>query len=288
MGIGDDAALVRPRRGWELALTTDLFLEGVHFRRDRDPAPVCGRRLATRALSDLAAMGAEPLALLVSLAAPATLPPAWAHGLMRGLLAAAAEAGAGLIGGDSSAASHLALDVVGVGQLPPRTALLRSGARAGDGIYVSGPLGLAALGRELAHGGKPPRTALDRQALAAHQRPRARWELGQRLRGRARSAMDLSDGLALDLHRLCRAGGVGAVLEPDALPAPAGLERALFGGEDYELLFTLPARQPPPRGFAVHRIGSITANPDIWLQTPPGSRRRLPAQGWESWRRPAK
>ncbi|MGH9519174.1 MAG: AIR synthase related protein, partial [Terriglobales bacterium] len=109
MGIGDDAALVRPRPGWELALTTDLFLEGVHFRRDRDAAPVCGRRLATRALSDLAAMGAQPLALLVSFAAPATLPRIWARGLMRGLLAAAAAAGAALIGGDSSAATTVLL-----------------------------------------------------------------------------------------------------------------------------------------------------------------------------------
>lgn len=282
LGIGDDAAVVRPRQGWELALTTDLFLEGVHFRRDRDSAPVCGRRLATRALSDLAAMGAQPLALLLSCALPRAVPPAWARGLVRGLMAAADEAGAGLIGGDSSASTALMLDVVGVGQLPSGTALARSGARPGDRIFVSGPLGLAALGRELAHGGRPPRSAVERQALRAHRRPRARWELGQRLRGRANAAMDISDGLALDLHRLCRASNVGAELEAGMIPAPAGLERALHGGEDYELLFTLPPRQPPPRGFEMYSIGTVTRALGLWLRTPNG-RRRLPARGWENW-----
>lgn len=278
LGIGDDAAVVRPRSGWELVLTTDLFLEGVHFRRDRDPAPVCGRRLATRALSDLAAMGASPLALLLSSAMPRALPAAWARRLVRSIVAAGREAGAALIGGDSSAASTLAFDVVGVGQLPAGTALLRSGARPGDKIYVSGSLGLAALGRELLHGGKKPRSALERQAWAAYRRPRARWELGQRLRGRASAAMDISDGLALDLHRLCRASGAGAELNPAAIPAPAGLDRALYGGEDYELLFTLPARKLPPRGFDLHAIGRITRAPGLWME-----RRRLPPRGWENW-----
>jgi len=291
LGIGDDAALLRPRRGWELAITTDLMIEGVHFVRGRDTAASCGRRLATRALSDLAAMGAEPLALLVSSAYPAALPTAWARQLYRGLLAAGAEAGAGLAGGDVSAAppgvDKIFLDVVGVGQAPAGRALCRSGARAGDRIFASGRLGEAAWGRELVHGGTAARSRVDRRARARHLRPRARWELGQALRGRASAAIDLSDGLATDLHHLCEESGVGAEIEAErlpALPGEAGLRRALFGGEDYELLFTLPAGVAPPRGADVHEIGTIAAARGVWLRHG-GRRARLAAGGWEHWRR---
>ena len=283
VGIGDDAAILRPRRGWELAITTDLFVEGVHFLRRRDAAASCGWRLAARAVSDLAAMGAEPLALFVSSAYPAALDPAWPRQLYRGLMAAAAAAGCGVAGGDVSAAAGdaILLDVVGAGQVPSGQALRRSGARPGDRLFVSGVLGEAARGRALAHAGLVPRTAADRRALARHRRPRARWELGLALRGRASAAMDVSDGLATDLHRLCAASRVGAELLADRVPAlarPDGLALALAGGEDYELLFTLPPRRRPPPG--THEIGRILAVPGVCLVRG-GRREPLAPAGWE-------
>ncbi|MGH9486358.1 MAG: thiamine-phosphate kinase [Terriglobales bacterium] len=282
LGIGDDAAVVRPRRGWELVLTTDLLAEGVHFVRALDPAVTCGRRLATRALSDLAAMGAEPLALLVSSALPAALPLDWARALYRGLLAAAREAGAVLAGGDSSASPRgVVLDVVGVGQVPLGQALRRSGARAGDRIFVSGALGEAAWGRELVQGSQPARTTAERRARRRHLHPCARWELGQALRNRAGACLDLSDGLAVDLHHLCRESGVGAEIVAAALPAPAGLQRALYGGEDYELLFTLPSRRRPPSLPGLHEIGRITSARACWLVN--GGRQLLKQRGWQHW-----
>lgn len=288
LGIGDDAALLRPRRGHEVVLTTDLMVEGVHFLREREPAVVVGRRLATRALSDLAAMGAEPLALLVSTAYPAGLPTAWPRGLYRGLLAAAHAAGARLAGGDVSASpGGIVLDVVGVGQAPAGRALRREGARAGDLIYVSGALGEAAWGRELVQSGGAPRTAAERRACRRHLRPRARWELGQALRGVASAAIDLSDGLATDLHHLCRESGVGAVIEAGRLPAAPGadgLRRALVGGEDYELLFTVPPRRRLPAAAAGARcIGEVIAGRRLWLQPAQGPRRLLPDRGWQHW-----
>lgn len=288
LGIGDDAALLHPRRGQQVVLTTDLMVEGVHFLRARDAPAVVGRRLATRALSDLAAMGAEPLALLVSSAYPDKLAAAWPRGLYRGLLAAAHAAGARLAGGDvSSSPGGIVLDVVGVGQVPAGRALRRDGARPGDRIYVSGTLGEAASGRELAHSGRVPRTAAERRARRRHQHPRARWELGQALRGIASAAMDLSDGLATDLHHLCRESRVGAVIEAGSLPVPPGadhLRRALFGGEDYELLFTVPPKRRLPAAAAgAHEIGEVLAGRRVWLQPASGARRPLPDRGWQHW-----
>ncbi len=290
LGIGDDAAIVRPRRGCDLVLTTDLMVEDVHFLRRRDPAAVCGRRLATRALSDLAAMGAEPLALLVSSVYPPGLPAAWPRQFVRGLLQAAAEAGAQLIGGDVSSAARaggIVLDVIGAGQAPAGQALLRSGARPGHRLFVSGPLGEAALGRELVHSARSPRTAIERRARARHLRPRARWELGQALRRSASAAIDISDGLATDLRHLCRASGVGAEILAESLCDAAGqdaLDRALFGGEDYELLFTLPPGREPPAGFALRQIGRILPARRLWL-IQAGRRLPLPAGGYQHWAR---
>ncbi|MGH9413048.1 MAG: thiamine-phosphate kinase [Terriglobales bacterium] len=283
LGIGDDAALLRPRRGCEMVLTTDMLVEGVHFLRARDTAAICGRRLATRVLSDLAAMGAEPLALLVSAALPAELASAWGRAFYRGFLGAAKEAHAVLAGGDSSASPHgIVFDAVGVGQVPGGGALCRSGARPGDRIFVSGPLGEAAWGRELVHSGAAVRSPAARRARERHRRPRARWELGMALRGRASAAMDLSDGLATDLAHLCDESGVGAEIKAASLPAPAGIERALYGGEDYELLFTLPPRRLP-RVSGVVAIGTVTAAAGCWLLDADQRRHRLASRGWQHW-----
>lgn len=295
LGIGDDAALLRPRRGYELAVTTDLLVEDVHFLREYDPAVSCGRRLVARALSDLAAMGAEPLALLVSSVYPASLPASWPRQMVRGLLAATREAGARLAGGDVAAAppgaGKIILDVVGVGQVPAGMALRRSGARPGDRVYVSGRLGEAARGRELVHATGVARSAEDRRARNRHLHPRARWELGLALRGIASAAIDVSDGLATDLRHICEESGVGAEIDPEQLPVlttDVDLRRALFGGEDYELLFTVPTRRTRSveqlrQRFVLVEIGVITVGRGVQLRR--GNRRsRLPDRGWEHWR----
>lgn len=294
LGIGDDAALFDLGRGYEGALTTDLFLEDVHFLRAADPAVVCGRRCATRALSDLAAMGAAPVAIFLSVAFPAGAAERWRRDFFRGVRLSAAEAGAVLAGGDLAASpGGLMADVVGLGRVRRGQALLRSGARPGDLIFVSGTLGLAARGRALAHGGAAPAGAGDRAALARHRHPQARWALGgalaeQRL---ASAAIDISDGLSTDLDHLCEESGVAAVIDAARIPAtaaPGGLELALHGGEDYELLFTVPPRRRAALARLAHaaapvEIGVIRAGRGMWLRRD-GRVRRLQAGGWEHFR----
>lgn len=235
LGIGDDCAIYRPRRGEDLLFKIDPMIEDIHFRRDQPPA-VIGHRALARNLSDIAAMGGTPDFCLVSLAVPAKLGEnsveQWIDEFYRGLMALARRTSTALAGGHLAQAEKIYCDVVVSGSVPRGKALLRSGARPGDLLYVSGRLGKSWEGRI-----------------------QPRLELGQALRGRATSCMDLSDGLALDLHRLCLASGVAAVLERVPMVRGATLERALHGGEDYELLFTLPLRKSPPRGTTL--VGSI-------------------------------
>jgi thiamine-monophosphate kinase len=234
-GIGDDCAILRTRPGEDLLVTTDMTIEGVHFRR-RMPAEAVGRRALARALSDIAAMGGDPRWALVSLAVGRRAGDRWVDGFYRGFLAVARETGVALIGGDLARSRRLVADVVVIGTTPKGAALRRDGARPGDLIYVSG-----ALGR--------PWTV----------EPRPRLALGRYLRGRATAALDLSDGLAIDLHRLCVESRVAATID-SPLPSWPGatLDAALHGGEDYELLFTarpttrIPARH---RGVPLTRIG---------------------------------
>lgn len=308
LGIGDDGAVLRLPPGEDLVVTTDLFLEGVHFLRARERASDCGYRCAARALSDLAAMGARPVALFVSLALPRLDAARWGRAFFRGLLAAGREAGAVLAGGDLAASPRGPVaDIAGLGAVRRGKALTRAGARPGDRIFISGRLGMAALGRAWVlpgdgpGGGKkggaggrraarPPLAALLRQ-----RRPRARWELGMVLAARrlATAAMDVSDGLGLDLARLCAASGVGAVIQAGDLPRPPGkdgLRLALGGGEDYELLFTTPPRRAGEvlrlraGGATVTQIGEITAAPGLWLRQA-GRLRRLAPRGWDHFRR---
>ena len=290
LGIGDDAAILRPRPGHDLVLTTDLLLEGVHFLPAHDGAATCARRLLARALSDLGAMGAQPRAIFLSCALPEVLPKGWERLFFRTLIREAGLASATLAGGDTGRSpGGILLDVVGVGEVPRGRALLRRGARAGDALYVSGELGLAALGRELRHGGRPPRTALARRAVRRHQRPEARWRLGLALRGLAGACIDISDGLSTDLAHLCEESGVAALVEAAALPAPAGLKRALHGGEDYELLFSVPKRHEPAlRRLQSHpdfplltRIGTFQPGRGVRLKPADGPPTRLPPAGWE-------
>ena len=225
LGIGDDCAIYRPRVGEELLFTTDQMVEGVHFTQAQSAASI-GERALARSLSDIAAMGGEPRFCIVAIAAP---DPKWIEDFYRGLLRLAKRTGTTLAGGDLARDEKIRCDVMVCGSAPRGKALRRDGARVGDSIFVSGRLG------------KP----WDR-------RIEPRLELGKKLRGRATACIDLSDGLSLDLHRLCVASGVAA--EIDRVPAMRGatMERALHGGEDYELLFTAGNA---PRG--VTRIGRV-------------------------------
>ncbi len=230
LGIGDDCAIYRaPGSSEDLLLTTDLLVEDVHFRRNTHSAADVGWKALARGLSDVAAMGGDPRFCLLSLALPPWADAKWVDGFYTGLLKLAARAGAPLIGGDLGTAEKLACDIVACGSTPRGRALRRDGARAGDLIYVSGSLGGAALG--LAGGSAAARKK--------HLRPEPRLELGRYLRdGRATAAMDISDGISLDLHRLSKASGLSAEIETPPVFRGATLEQALHGGEDYELLFT--------------------------------------------------
>ncbi len=254
MGIGDDCAVVRPRgAGEDWLLTTDMVIEDIHFSREMHPAQAVGHRVLARGLSDIAAMGGEPRFCLLSLALAPWSDSRWVDAFFRGFFRLARRTGTTLAGGDLAHAEKLACDVVVCGALPRGRALRRDGARAGDHIFVSGVLGGSALGLRARRG----------PAWKLHLHPEPRLELGRYLRKtlKATAAMDLSDGLSLDLHRLSLASGLSASLdrEPPAFRG-ASLEDALHGGEDYELLFTLPPRARPPaeyEGLALTRIGTM-------------------------------
>lgn len=253
-GIGDDCAIYRPPDSPEdMVFTTDLLLEDVHFRRATHSPADIGWKAAARGLSDVAAMGAEPRFCLLSLAVPDDVDQRWVDLFFRGFFALTHSHRTPLAGGDLARAAKVACDIVVCGALPRGTALLRSGARPGDSIYVSGVLGGSALGLASSRG----------RALRRHLRPQPRLALGRFLRQKlgATAAIDLSDGLSTDLHRLCRQSRVSAVLDA---PLPvfhgAALEQALHGGEDYELLFTVPPRTKVPacfQGLPLTRIGAI-------------------------------
>jgi thiamine-monophosphate kinase len=231
LGIGDDCAIFRPRAREDLLFTTDQMIEGVHFRHARDPG-FLGHRALARSLSDIAAMGGEPRFCLVALAIPRRLREKWIETFYRGLLRLARKTGTALAGGDLAHDYKVHCDVMVCGAVPRGKALRRDGAGPGEILYVSGRLG------------KP----WDR-------RIEPRLALGKSLVGRATACIDLSDGLSLDLHRFCLASGVAAEVDRVPLAPGSGLNRALHGGEDYELLFTMPVGIEPPRG--VTRIGKI-------------------------------
>ena len=233
VGIGDDCAIFRPRPNEDLLFKTDPLIEGVHFT-DAMPPEAVGARALARSLSDIAAMGGEPRFCLVSLATGPNHNEIWMKSMFRGLLRLARRTNTVLAGGDLSHTLHdTHIEVMVCGAVPKGQALRRDGAQPGDAIYVSGRLG------------KP------------WDRPiQPRLALGQQLHGIATACMDLSDGLSLDLHRLCKASGVSAQIDRVPIATGSTEDRALHGGEDYELLFTLPANKVAPRGTT--RIGTIT------------------------------
>ncbi len=320
LGIGDDCAILAPPRGHEIVLTTDLSLEGRHFRRDWHPARSVGHRALARGLSDLAAMGARPLAAFLSIAIPRAVAAEakWIEGFLDGLLALAAATKTPLAGGDTAeaACNDITIDIVLLGATPTGRALRRTGAQPGDRIFVTGALGGSAA--ELASvsslaPNKTPHTARARPHSAAvlsrnagndtanhpHLYPQPRLAVGQSmLRRRLASAcIDLSDGLSTDLAHLCTASNVAAEIETALLPLhpltrtqspESALHSALHGGEDYELLFTAPPSASVPRNIAgvpLTRIGEIRRagrnRPLMTLIAPDGTRTPLDPGGWE-------
>jgi len=230
LGIGDDCAIFRPRAGEDLLFTTDQSIEDVHFTRLLGAAPI-GERALARSLSDIAAMGGDPKFCLVALAAPAKHEK-WIGEFFGGLLGLARRTKTPLAGGDLARSEKIYCDVMVCGAVPRGKALRRDGARPGDELFVSGRLG-----------------------KSWKRRIQPRLALGRYLRGKATSCIDLSDGLSLDLHRLCLASDVAAELDRVPVAPGSTLDRALDGGEDYELLFTLPAGRKAPPG--TRRIGRI-------------------------------
>ena len=257
LGVGDDAALLQPRKGMALAVSTDLLLEGRHFRAGAAPRPLGHKALAVN-LSDMAAMGASPRWATLALALPSA-DEAWLAQFADGFFALAERFGLALVGGDTTRGA-LAICVTILGEVPTSEALRRDGALPGDDIWVSGELGAAAYG--LSHPEDPA-------AAKRLEEPEPRVALGQRLQGIANSAIDVSDGFAQDLGHILERSGVGAVVHYERLPKftmEARLESncVLSGGDDYELVFTAADTQRPAIeriakeiGLALTRVGEI-------------------------------
>lgn len=278
LGVGDDCALLTPSPGMQLATSSDMLVEGRHFLSTVQPERLGHKALAVN-LSDLAACGARPLAFTLALALP-RVDEAFLAGFSRGLFALADAHGCELVGGDTTQ-GPLNICITVFGEVPPGQALLRSGARAGDDLYVSGTVGDARLALEAFRGQVAlPGEAFERTRRAMEQ-PVPRVTLGLALRGLASSAIDVSDGLLGDLGHILRRSGVGAAVEVDTLPCSADLaaqpealrrECGLAGGDDYELLFTAPqavaarvAAAGRECGVPVTRIGRIEAAPGLRL-----------------------
>jgi thiamine-monophosphate kinase len=305
VGIGDDCAVLRfpPRAGRgrgggkDTLVTTDFTLEGIHFRRDWHSPESVGHRCLARGLSDIAAMGGEPVAVFLSLALPRDLPQSWVGRFARSLLSLAERYGCTLAGGDTAESPNgILADIIVVGAVPRGKAMLRSRARPGDRIYVSGELGGSAAA--VAQMRARPKRKLNLREYPRHFFPEPRVELGRILRekGLASAMIDTSDGLSTDLAHICEESGVGAELQAEAIPlASVGkpsrevdLLLALHGGEDYELLFTAPrSKRIPARiaGIPISHIGQITRGKKIFLSNRGGVGCELQPRGWEHFRK---
>jgi thiamine-monophosphate kinase len=298
LALGDDAALWSPTRGYETILTCDWFLEDSHFLRDKHAPEAVGWKCLARAVSDIAAMGGKPRCFLLSLALPSTLTGKWLSSFLRGLRRASGRLGCELAGGDITRQEKVLISVTVIGECHRRLAVVRSRARPGDMLFVSGTLGEADLGlRELLrHRGMGKATGT---ALRKHLYPEPRLALGRWLaeKALATAMMDISDGLSTDLPRLCQASRVGAQVTANALPvspladAKDAQELALHGGDDYELLFTVEAKKASrlPRrfqGLRLTHIGEITRSRRIVLKTNEGKTTPLLSRGWDPFRKP--
>jgi thiamine-monophosphate kinase len=306
LGIGDDAMVVARDRSPDLVVTTDAFVEDIHFWADRHPADSIGYKAVARATSDLAAMGATPSVFLLTLALPKSRQGKWLGAFLRGMSRAARELELTLVGGDTTRSKLVSINVTVFGEVTRGHAVSRSGARPGDCLFVSGKLGQAQLGLEIVRRGLVGNRSLG-ELLKPHLYPRVQIDLGAFLaKHRLASAMmDISDGLSTDLARLCVASGVGALLIEGQIPrvkipsnvarrlgrrATDPLRMALHGGDDYELLFTVPKRLVPrlskAPGFEnLTAIGEIHRGRGISLVGEDGRIRALASGGWDPFRK---
>lgn len=298
LGVGDDCALLAPAAGMQLAVSSDLLVEGRHFLSTVEPARLGHKALAVN-LSDLAACGAKPLAFTLALALP-TVDDAWLEGFSHGLFALADAHDCELVGGDTTR-GPLNICITAFGELRPGQALRRGAARAGDDLYLSGRTGEARLALALLQGeawaggaGVLHATPGLRQRL---DRPTPRLALGQALAGVARAAIDVSDGLAGDLGHILQASGLGAELDLPAVPVAPALQALpparqwdclLHGGDDYELLFTAdPGSRAAIEAAAqasatpVARIGHLTSEPGVWGVHANGTRHAVATRGFD-------
>jgi thiamine-monophosphate kinase len=311
-GIGDDAAVIVPGRNADLVVTCDAFLEGVHFLADRHPSDSVGYKSLARAASDIAAMGAAPRFFLLTLALPETRTGEWLGGFLRGMRRAARHLGVRLIGGDTTRLPSVSISITVLGELARGRAITRSGARPGDILHVTGRLGWAKLGLELVRNcsSSEVKSAIRGQdwLLKQHLYPRIRVGLGEWLakRGTASSMIDVSDGLSTDLGHVCEASGVGARIWASRIPCvriPAGqsslagklrldpLQMALHGGDDYELLFSVPRRfakrlRAAPEFRDITAIGEVERGKQILLVGADGRVKALKPGGWDPFGKP--
>lgn len=267
VGAGDDCAVVTaPNSAFDWVLTTDPLISGTHFLPDEEPERI-GHKAVGRVLSDLAAMGAEPLFLLINIACPPETEMAYLEAIYDEAAQLCSEFGTVIVGGDMAQGPELALHVFGIGRLPADTALLRSGAKPGDAIYVTGPLGGSYLsGRHLEF------------------TPRIKEGLALRRSKAVTAMMDISDGLATDLRHICSQSGVSAELHAEQIPRNenCAVENALFDGEDFELLFTCAPDAAPEVDFPIHRIGTLTEGGEqIVIISPEGEHDTLNAKAFE-------
>lgn len=295
-GIGDDCAVLRLIAGKDCLVTTDFSLEGIHFRRDWHQPESVGHRCLARGLSDIAAMGGEPVAAFLSLALPRDLPQAWVRRFARGLTRLAARYGAKLAGGDTAQSpAGILADIIVLGSVPKGNAVLRSGARPGDRIFVTGELGGSVAAVEQMQ--RLPNKKLNPRDYPRHFYPAPRIEVGRILREKSLAAamIDTSDGLSTDLAHICEESGVGAEIGAALIPrARVGkpvrkvdLDLALHGGEDYELLFTArPGKRIPKQiaGVAITEIGRIVRGSRIVVEDEKGAVFELRPRGWEHFR----
>jgi thiamine-monophosphate kinase len=307
-GIGDDAAVIRPKGAAEFWLiTADMLVESVDFHRGWTLPRQLGRKSIAVNLSDLAAMGARPRFFTVSLAVPSDIPQRWLLDFHDGLTEKGKAFGAFLIGGDlSSAEKHIMISITALGESQNRKVLYRSGGKPGDLIYVTGSLGRSAAGLKLLQDpDSEGRISFRKQALLAHLDPDPRCDEGLWLAqsGLVSCMMDLSDGLSMDLPRLCAASGIGAEIHVQSLPVfPEAatwnldpVELALHGGEDYELLFAVPRskrrrleRNYPAAFPRITCIGEMIpdAGKILLVGKGPDQRRRLlPRRGWDHFKK---
>jgi thiamine-monophosphate kinase len=293
-GIGDDCAVLRVPAGHEALITTDFSLEGVHFRCDWQTPEQIGRRCLTRGLSDIAAMGGNPVAAFLSLALPRKTSAKWVNRFMQGLLELASEFNVSLAGGDTAESPKgILADILVLGSVPKGKAILRSGARPGDRIYVTGELGAASAALAALFKGR--RAGAKDFPRYFHPVPRVAVGRALREKGLASAMIDLSDGLSTDLGHICDESGVGAEILAAAIPrsgigknrTAVDLRQALHGGDDYELLFCAPrSRRVPSQiaGIPVTMIGHITRHKRTFLVNENGVGSELRPQGWQHFR----